>query len=104
MSQGDNLKSYAMGLVINNMDNEKQQAKHFGLCRCYTFFGVEAQVYRIDDATHPYPWRFRIKLNEGHWKYFVGIQNQCESKQSAIMRAKARCKWIADGTFDSRYV
>lgn len=86
------------------MDNEKQQAKHFGSSDCYTFFGVEAQVYRIDDATHPYPWRFRIKLNEGHWKYFVGIQNQCESKQSAIMRAKARCKWIADGTFDSRYV
>lgn len=32
------------------------------------------------------------------------MPNQCESRQSAMMRAKARCKWIAEGTFSSRYV
>jgi len=71
--------------------------------RQYTFHGIEAHVYRIDDDRHPYPWRFRIKIADGHYKHFAGTPNQCESRQSAMMRAKARCKWISEGTFDSKY-
>jgi hypothetical protein len=71
----------------------------------YTFHGIKCQVFTTSasiEAYPDYPWRFRIEKNDG-WIGFGGIPNYCESKRSAMMRAKSRCKWIADGTFNERY-
>lgn len=71
----------------------------------YSFHGAKCEVFTTDDSLWFYsccPWRFRIQTNSG-WIGFGGMPNYCETKRSAMMRARARCKWIADGTFDNRY-
>lgn len=72
----------------------------------YTFHGIKCQVFTTSASIDAYPdcpWRFRIEKNDG-WIGFGGIPNYCESKRSAMMRAKSRCKWIAEGTFDQKYI
>lgn len=74
--------------------------------RKYKFHGIECEVF-TDEHTLQYmpafPWRFRIWKSDGTKIEFVGIPNYCASRQSAMMRAKARCLWLADGSYERRY-
>jgi hypothetical protein len=70
--------------------------------REYTFFGVQCKVFRAE-REHPFPWRFVVIRPSGTTIFFIGVPNQCETWRSAMMRARARCRWIADGTYDQRY-
>ena len=72
----------------------------------YVFFGVQCEAYTNENTLGYYvamPWRFRLWKPDGTEIQFTGVPNYCTSRRSAMMRAKARCKWIADGTYDSRY-
>jgi hypothetical protein len=73
---------------------------------CYEFHGIRCEVYTNENTLKFYrgmPWRFKIWKPDGTEIRFTGVPNYCTSKRSAMMRAMARCKWIADGTYDSRY-
>lgn len=73
----------------------------------YEFHGIKCEVYTNANTLEYYssmPWRFRVWKRNGKVVHFAGVPNYCCSRQSAMMRAKARCKWIADGTFEKRYV
>lgn len=72
--------------------------------RRYTFFGVECEVFTTDFVYPSYPWLFRVKNKHGEWINFAGMPNKCETIRSAMMRAWWRCKWVADGTMEKRYV
>ena len=74
---------------------------------CYTLHGVKCEVWTNENTLKFYksfPWRFRVWRADGTVINFAGVPNYCETRRSAMMRAKARCKWIADGTYDQRYV
>lgn len=71
---------------------------------CYTFFGVQCEVFTTEFVWPSYPWLFRVCGTDGNWIRFAGVPNQCETVRSAMMRAWWRCKWIAEGTFDQKYV
>ena len=81
------------------------EAERIGIiCTTHEWYGVTAQVYHTF-GSHLYPWRFRIQNQEtGNWIMFAGVPNYCETRQSAMARARNRCKWIADVTFNERYV
>lgn len=70
----------------------------------YVFFDVVCEVYTTPYVYPAYPWLFRIQRPGGAWVYFAGIPNKCATVRSAMMRAWHRCKWMAAGIFDSRYV
>lgn len=63
--------------------------------------GYKIYCWRQGDG--PYPWRFAIEDPEGRIRLFAGIPNTCESYRSAAARARARVKWLVDGTFNKRY-
>lgn len=72
----------------------------------YTFHNAKAEIYKFtNEEWHPYPWTFRIQNleNKNKWHNFAGIPNKCHSLKSAMMRAKWRCKWLADGSFYEKY-
>lgn len=70
----------------------------------YNFYGVKCEVWDTQSqAALPYPWRFAI-WKDGKRIMYQGIPNYCETKRSAIMRARWRAKWIAEGTYHLRYV
>jgi hypothetical protein len=73
----------------------------------YMFHGVFCEVYTTPETLRYYsafPWRFRLIVpSEDRTIHFVGVQNYCETARSAMMRAKARCRRIADGTYSERY-
>jgi hypothetical protein len=73
--------------------------------RDFEFFGIRCQVWKIPDGSWwaSAPWRFRVWRPNGTQIDFVGVPNYCPSWRSAMMRARARCRWIADGTYDLRY-
>lgn len=72
----------------------------------YTFHGIECEVF-TDAHSKKYtpgcPWRFRVWRPGGPRIDFVGTPNYCHSQRSAMMRAKARCLWLSDGSYDMRY-
>lgn len=68
------------------------------------YFGYKVTVFEVGGCyPGPFPWRFSIEGN-GRKLGFSGMPNYCETKASALKRAWWRCKWLADGTFDKRYV
>lgn len=69
----------------------------------YTVQGYKIEVWRLEDETHPYPWRFDIIDQEGKRHRFFGKPNQCETPGQAYKRAANRVYWMQDGTFDIRY-
>jgi hypothetical protein len=69
-----------------------------------TYFGRTVTVSRIDEDWHPYPWRFAIADERRGLLRYAGIPNQCATRAAALRRAWVRCKWLADGTYDKRYV
>jgi hypothetical protein len=72
----------------------------------YTFHGIECEIYTDEHRLRylpAFPWRFRIWRPDGTRIEFVGMPNYCVSRQSAMMRAKARCRWLANGSYDTRY-
>ncbi len=85
------------------MNSENRPNEDSAASRGYAFFGVECEVYTTPYVWPSYPWLFRVRGNDGNWINFAGMPNQCATVRSAMMRAYYRCKWIADGTFDSRY-
>ena len=71
----------------------------------YMFHGIQCEVYTTEDSLRFYasfPWRFRL-MTEDRVIYFSGMPNYCLTARSAMMRAKARARWIADGTYSQRY-
>lgn len=62
---------------------------------------IEIVVWKVDDEIHPYPWRFKIVRGKESWEFY-GIPNCCHSRRSAMARARARVKWIEDGTISDR--
>jgi len=59
-------------------------------------------IWRIEDAWHPYPWRFSVS-HAGKTHAFAGIPNQCATKREAAARAGWRLRWLRDGSFAQRY-
>lgn len=68
-----------------------------------TYFGCTVTVWRRAEEWHPYPWLFNVTEPNGVTHEFRGIPNLCETKASALRGAWWRAKWLADGTFHSRY-
>jgi len=72
----------------------------------YVFDGVYCEVYTTSETLQYYsafPWRFRLIIpSEDRTIHFAGVPNYCTTARSAMMRAKARCRWIADGTYSER--
>ena len=73
------------------------------MTKTYTFFGLRVEVFHIGEDWHPYPWRFRVYKPSGIAVNFAGLPNQCETSNSAMMRAYHRAKWISNGSYDTRY-
>lgn len=63
---------------------------------------LEIVVWKVDDETYPYPWRFKITRGKESWELF-GIPNCFESRRSAMGKAVWVKKLIEDGTFWERY-
>lgn len=59
-------------------------------CMAHEFYGIFCQTWRIDSHWHPYPFRYRV-LFCGKWLHFIGIPNQCKSRQQAMGRARFKC-------------
>ena len=57
---------------------------------------AEIKVFRIEDKTHPYPWRFDIQY-KGVKHQYRGVRNYCETKRQAISRAVWRKRWLESG-------
>jgi hypothetical protein len=75
-------------------------------CKAYGFWGVRAEVYTTQSTlTHypSYPWRFRLRLPDGHAIHYAGTPNYCGSLKAAVMRAWWRAKWLADGSHFAKY-
>jgi hypothetical protein len=72
----------------------------------YVWHGVRARVFTTTGTLRFYPsmpWRFEIECSTRGTIRFVGVPNYCTSKRSAVARAMARCRWVANGTYDQRY-
>ena len=70
------------------------------------YFGYAALAYRDENSEtyHPgCPWRFEIHTPEGDVRRFMGIPNYVDTCAQALKRAWWRCKWLADGSFHTRY-
>lgn len=59
-------------------------------------------IYRVNQSWHPYPWRFKIE-HDGTTHQFIGLQNQCETRELAQIKAGFRALWLEDGSFHERY-
>jgi len=68
----------------------------------YRILGQVVEVFHNENYSS-FPWNFRIYTEDGSVIFFAGIPNRCETKQSALMRAYYRAKWIADGSYNKRY-
>lgn len=60
------------------------------------------EVWNINQAGHPYPWRFAVTYN-GVRHEFSGIPNKCETRRQASCRARWRARWLENGTYNKRY-
>jgi len=71
-----------------------------------TYHGHHVRAFVPDGmpSWHPYPWRFDVERPCGTKHVFSGVPNQCETRASALRRGWWRAKWMADGTFEQRYV
>lgn len=69
------------------------------------FDDIKVKVWKLDTEWYrAIPWRFSVTGPDGkEWKY-IGIPNYCSTKQSALMRAWYRAKWINNGTIEERYL
>ncbi len=65
------------------------------------YFGHVVRAIKKGDG--PYPWMFEIDTPTGT-KCFAGIPNKCARPRQALKRAWYRAKWLAEGTYDQRYV
>lgn len=68
-----------------------------------TYFGRRVLLENHGDEDEPDRWAFVSIQNGETVQRFAGIPNKWLSRQSAVLRAWWRCKWMAEGTFEEHY-